>query len=140
MASREEQILAHIATILDAAAGIGTVYRSRVEAFARDEAPALIVEPAGSRCQEVSTCKLDWTLDVAVVVHTRGSVPDTLADPIRVSAHAILMADRTLGGLAINIMPTSSDPQRDKADLTSLWQVNTYQVRFRTAAATLDNA
>jgi hypothetical protein len=140
MASREEQILSHIATILDATTGIDIVYRSRVQAFSRAEAPALLVEPVATRCQEFSTCKLDWTLDVAVIIHTRGDVPDSLADPIRVSAHALLMADRTLNNLAINISPISSDPQRDKADLTSLWLVNTYQVRFRTSATSLETA
>jgi hypothetical protein len=49
------------------------------------------------------------------------------------------MADRTLGGLVIDIVPTLSDPQRDKADLTSLWQVNTYQVRYRTAVDDLSS-
>ena len=65
-------------------------------------------------------------------------VPDQLADPIRVSVNSLLMADRTLGGLAIDIIPTSTDPQRDKADLTSLWLVCTYQVRYRTLANDLE--
>lgn len=139
MASKEEQILAHIASTLAATSGIATVYRSRAEAFSRDEAPAMVVEPQPSRCQPFSTCKLDWFLDVAVVIHTRGAVPDQLADPIRVSAHSLLMADRSLGGLAIDIVPVSCDPQRDKADLLSLWQVNVYQVKFRTLHSNLES-
>jgi hypothetical protein len=139
MASREEQIISHIATTLAATSGVTAVYRSRMEAFSRDEAPVLVIQSGGSRCQEFSTCKLSWSLDVLVVVHTRGPVPDQLADPIRVSAHALLMADRTLSGLAIDIVPTSTDPQMDKADLTSLWQVNTYQVKFRTLHNDLEN-
>jgi hypothetical protein len=138
MASKREQILAHIATTLAATSGINVVYRSRVEAFARDEAPALVVEPIADRCVPVTTCKLAWTLDVAIVVHTRGAVPDTLADPIIVSAHSLLMADRTLGGLAVDIVPTTMDPQRDKADLASLWQINTYQVSYRTHQSNLE--
>lgn len=140
MSSRREQILAHIATTLGSTAGITTVYRSRMEAFSRDEAPAMVVEPIGDNGRQYSTCKLDWTLQVAVVVHTRGAVSDTLADPIIVSAHSLLMADRTLGGLAIDIMPTATDWQRDKADLASLWMLNTYEVRYRTAAADLEAA
>ena len=138
MSSRREQILAHLATILAGTAGIGTVYRSRAEAFGRDEAPAMVLEPISDRCEPVSSCRLSWTLDVAVVIHARGSVPDTLADPILVSAHSLLMADRTLGGLAVDIVPTMVDPQRDKADLMSLWQVNTYQVTYRTLQANLE--
>lgn len=133
MTSIHEQILSAIATALASTSGVGgRVYRSRVEAFSRNEAPALIIEPGPDRAQTYSICKLDWTLDVLVVVHTRGQIPDQLADPILLDAHSKLMADRTLGGLAIDIIPTLSDPQRDKADLTSLWQVNTYQVRYRT--------
>jgi hypothetical protein len=134
-ASRREQILVHIANTLASTAGVnGRVYRSRVDAFSRDEAPAIVIEPGQDDARTYSTCKLDWTLNVLVVVYTRGQIPDQLADPIIVDAHSKLMADRTLGGLAIDIIPTMTDPQRDKADLTSLWQVNTYQVRYRTSA------
>jgi len=140
MTSRREQILSAIATALATTDGVsGRVFRSRVEAFSRNEAPAIIIEPGPDRAQTYSICKLDWTLDVLVVVHTRGQIPDQLVDPILVDAHDKLMADRTLGGLAIDIVPTLSDPQRDKADLTSLWQVNTYQVRYRTAVDDLSS-
>lgn len=132
--TRREQILSAIATALEDTEGVsGRVYRSRVEAFSRNEAPALIIEPGPDRAQVYAICKLDWTMDLLVVVHTRGQIPDQLADPIVADVHSKLMADRSLGGLAIDIVPTLSDPQRDKADLTSLWQVLTYQVRYRTA-------
>ena len=74
-----------------------------------------------------------------MVVHTRGPIPEQLADPIIVSAHALLMADRTLNNLAIDIVPTGTDFQRDKADLLSLWQVNTYAIRYRTLGSDLEN-
>jgi hypothetical protein len=134
MTTRREQILAFVATELADTTGVsGRVYRSRVEAFSRDEAPAIVIEPGADRANVVATCKLDWTMDLLVVVHTRGQIPDQLADPIVADVHSKLMADRSLGGLVIDIVPTLSDPQRDKADLTSLWQVLTYQVRYRTA-------
>lgn len=139
MSSRREQILAHIASTLAGTVQVDNrIYRSRAEAFARDEAPAIVIEPANDRAQTYSTCKLDWTLDVLVVVYVRGAIPDQLADPIVVDVHSQLMADRTLGGLAIDIVPTTVDYQRDKADLTSLWQVNTYQVRYRSADNNLE--
>lgn len=139
MSSRREQILAFMAAALEGTAQVGSrIYRSRVEAFARDEAPALVIEPGRDRAVTFSTCKLDHTLEVLVVVYTRGPIPDQLADPIVVSLHSKLMADRTLGGLAIDIIPTTTEYQRDKADLTSLWQVCSYEVRYRTAADALD--
>lgn len=139
MSSRREQILAHVAAALVGTVDVGSrIYRSRVEAFTRDEAPAIVIEPGSDRAQTYSTCKLDWTLDLIVAVHTRGHVPDQLADPIVVDVHSRLMADRTLSGLAIDIVPTTHDPQRDRADLTSLWHVMTYQVRYRTPADALE--
>lgn len=140
MSSRREQILAFFASTLAGSVQVSNrIYRSRAEAFARDEAPAIVIEPEGDSGQAYSTCRIDWTLNVLVAIYVRGAIPDQLADPIAVDVHQQLMADRTLGGLAIDIVPTTVDYQRDKADLTSLWQVNTYQVRYRTADNSLES-
>lgn len=131
--SRREQILAYAATALAGTTQVGSrIYRSRVEAFTREEAPAIVIEPGIDRAVEFSSCKLDWTLELIIAVYTRGQVPDQLADPIVVDVNTRLMADRSMGGLAIDILPAMVDPQRDKADLTSLWTVLTYKVRYRT--------
>lgn len=133
MPSRREQILAHVAAALAGTVQVGNrIYRSRVDAFTRDEAPAIVIEPGQDRALEFSSCKLDWTLELIIGVYTRGQIPDQLADPIIVDVNARLMADRSLGGLVIDIIPAVHDPQRDKADLTSLWTVLTYKVRYRT--------
>lgn len=133
MTSRREQILAYAATALAGTTMVGSrIYRSRVDAFSREEAPAIVVEPGMDRAVEFSSCKLDWTLELIIAVYTRGQIPDQLADPIIVDVNSRLMADRSMGGLAIDILPAMVDPQRDKADLTSLWTVLTYKVRYRT--------
>ena len=132
-ASRREQILSYAATALAGTTQVGNrIYRSRVDAFSREEAPAIVVEPGMDRAVEFSSCKLDWTLELIIAVYTRGQIPDQLADPIIVDVNSRLMADRSMGGLAIDILPAMVDPQRDKADLTSLWTVLTYKVRYRT--------
>lgn len=132
-ASRREQILSYAATALAGTTMVGSrIYRSRVDAFSREEAPAIVVEPGMDRAVEFSSCKLDWTLELIIAIYTRGQVPDQLADPIVVDVNTRLMADRSMGGLAIDILPAMVDPQRDKADLTSLWTVLTYKVRYRT--------
>ena len=132
MASIREQILSSLTTTLGSTAGVTAVYRSRAVAIARAEAPVLIVQPGPGRSQRHSTCKLHHTMDVEVIVHTRGNIPDQLADPIIVSAHALIMADTTIGGLAVDIVPTNSDPQIDPGDLSSMWWVHTYEVQYRT--------
>ena len=140
MTTKREQILAAIATTLEGTANVGArIYRSRVEAFARNEAPALVIEPGTDSASEelVSTCKIDWRLPVLVAVYTRGAIPDQLADPIIASIHSQLMADRTLGGLAMDIWPGTVDPQMEKADQPALWTVLTYNVRYRTSVTDL---
>lgn len=137
-ASKREQILAAITATLAGTTGVSNrIYRSRVEAFARNEAPAIVVEGGRETAAVISNCKLDWSMDVLVAIYARGNIPDQLADPVRVSAHAKLMADRTIGGLAMDIVPTSVDPQLEAADQPALWMVCTYQVRYRTAATDL---
>ena len=134
MTTKREQILAAIATTLEDTANVGTrIYRSRVEAFARNEAPA--TDSAAE--EQVSTCKIDWRLPVLVAVYTRGAIPDQLADPIIASIHSQLMADRTLGGLVMDIWPGTVDPQMEKADQPALWTVCTYNVRYRTSITDL---
>ena len=53
MSSKRESILAAIATTLVGTTGVSTrIYRSRVEAFARNEAPALVIEPGTDSVSE----------------------------------------------------------------------------------------
>ena len=142
MTSKRESILAAITATLAGTTGVSTrIYRSRVEAFARNEAPALVIEPGTDSAGEevVSTCKIDWRLPVLIAVYTRGAIPDQLADPIISSIHSKLMADRTLGGLVMNIWPGTVDPQMEKADQPALWTVCTYNVRYRTSVTDLAN-
>lgn len=140
MSSKREQILAAITTTLVGTTGVSTrIYRSRVEAFARNEAPAIVIEPSTDVPAEelVSTCKIDWRLPVLIAVYTRGAIPDQIADPIITSLHGKLMEDRTLGGLVMDIWPGSVDPQMEKADQPALWTVCTYNVRYRTSVTDL---
>lgn len=133
MTSRRELILSAIYDALDGTEDVGArIYRSRVEAFSREEAPAIVIEPARDISRTYSNCKLDWTMDVLIAIYTRGINADQLADPIAVDVHDRIMTDRTLGGLAIDILPVEVIWERDKGDLTSLWLVHSYQVRYRT--------
>lgn len=141
MPLKREAILAAIETTLNGATDAGTrVYRSRAEAFARNEAPAILIEPTTDATQDppVSICHIDWTLPFDVAVYTRGAVPETLAAPIVVDVHALLMADRTFGGLAMDIWPTTVQHQREQADATAGWTVCSYKVRYRTGLTDLE--
>lgn len=138
--SKREQILQEVATLLSTVTGVGSrVYRSRVEAFARNEAPAIVIEPGpdNAAAEPVSTCKIDWTFSLIIAVYTRGIIPDQLADPIILQIHSALLGDRTLSGLAMDIWPSNMDPQFATADQTAGWYVLTYTVRYRTGVTDL---
>ena len=140
MPTRREQILSAVAAALATTSGAnGRVYRSRQEAFSRSESPSVIVEPGpeSSGPEPVSTCKIDHTLTLVVAVYARGLVPDQEADPVVQSVHSLLMADRSLGGLVMDIWPLSRDPQFEAADSAAVVEVLSYRVRYRTSVTDL---
>jgi hypothetical protein len=144
MASKQEQIVAACHASLAGTVGVGSrIYRSRTEAFSRDESPAITVEHGRSdaRIEPVSTCRIDWTFQLIVAVFSRGVhggiSPDQVADPVIQSIHARLMADRTIGGLAQDIIPVSRDPQLVSAEDPVMWTLLTYQIRYRTSLTDL---
>ena len=140
MSTKQEQILAAVATKLAPTTGVsGRVYRSRQEAFSRNESPAVVIEPGpdNSAPEPVSTCKIDWTFTLVVAVYARGTIPDQVADPVVKSVHSLLMADRSIGGLTMDLWPLGRDPQFEKGDLAAVWVVLSYRVRYRTSVTDL---
>lgn len=108
MPSRREQILGRIITTLAGTTLVGSrIYRSRMEPFARNEFPAITVEPTADAAEQTTIATLDWTLGVRVSVFVRGAIPDSVADPIVSDVHSKIMSDTTLNGYAIDILPTA---------------------------------
>jgi hypothetical protein len=139
-AIKREQILEAIKDLLSGTVEVGSrIERSRAVAYARNEAPALAIEPGTDVAREepVSNCKIDWRLPVTVWVYTRGDVPETLAAPIIADVHSRLMADRSLGGLAMDIWPGDVSHQKEQADATAGWIGLTFNVRYRTSVTDL---
>lgn len=134
MTSKREQILAAIYTALQGTTGVSTrIYRSRVEPMARNETPAIVVEPANITYQQnTSLPKLDSTLRVRVVVIVRANVPDQAADATIVDLHSRIMADLTLGGLAIDVQPTQTTFNIVEADQPAGVISCEYDVLYRT--------
>ena len=139
MATKREQILAAIATALASTSGVsGRVYRSRVTAVQRAESPAIVVEPiSDTPTQNTSLPTLDWRMRVRVSVIVRGDVPDQLADPVIESMHTKMVADLTLGGLAIDVQPDEVSFTLVDADQPAGVIFNDYIVQYRTSVASL---
>jgi hypothetical protein len=142
MTTRRETILAAVRTALTNTTGVSTrIYRSRVEPMARAESPAIVVEPVSDTAeQNTSLPTLDWSLTVRVAVIVRGNIPDQLADPIVESLHSKIMADLTLGGVAMDIRPVSVNFELVEADQPAGVISCDYLVRYRTANANLATA
>jgi len=137
--TKREQILAAIRTALTGTTQVGArIYRSRVEPFARNESPAIVVEPVSDTAQQNTALPtLDWSLTVRVAIIVRGNVPDQLADPIVQDAHAKIMADLTLGGYAIDVQPQTAVFELLEADQPAGVVSLEYLVRYRTSVVDL---
>jgi len=135
MTTKREQILARIATNLVNTSGVSNrIYRSRVEALARAETPALVVEYIKDEADmKGSLPYLDWLLIVRLTVVTRGNIPDQLADPTIESIHSKLLADITLNGLAFDIIPVRVEFDVLDTDLPTGISMLFYRVKYRTS-------
>ena len=110
MTSKREQILAKIKTNLTGTTGVGSrIFRSRSEPLTRAESPSLVIEFVTDQptINSATYLKLDWTLRVRIVVVVRSQTPDTSADPTIESLHTKIVNDPTLGGLAIDVRPST---------------------------------
>lgn len=138
MTTRREQILQAIVAVLDGTTDVGSnIYRSRMEALTRAEAPALIVSWESEEPTEDVTGQMEKRLTVQVGVYTRGNEPDTLADPIVDSVHAQIMGEPTLGGLAMDISEGGTTVEYDEADQTAAIVNMRFVVWYRHARANL---
>ena len=133
MTTKRESILAAVKTALANTTGVGTrIYRSRVDPLSRGESPAIIIEPISDTPeQNTSLPTLDWTLRIRVVVIERSDIPDQAADDTIESMHSKLMADLTLGGLAIDIQPAQTSFQLLEADQPAGVIFCEYEIRYR---------
>lgn len=135
MTTRREQILTALATALSSTSGVsGRAYRSRVEPIARNESPALIVEPVSDTPVQPDTIgRLTWQLTVRVTVYVRSATPDSSADSIVQSLYSKVMADPTLGGYALDIMPGQVSFELIEADIAAGIVASEFVVMYQTS-------
>ena len=139
MPTKREAILSRLAAVLQPTTGVtGRVFRSRVEPLARGLLPALVVEPAGDTALvDTPIGVIQWSMTARVSVIAEGSVPDQVADPIVQDMHSRIMADTTLQGLVIDIIPQTVSFDLVEGDRpTGLIQAD-YLISYRTARGSL---
>jgi hypothetical protein len=141
MASRREQIIEAIRVKLATIVGV-TVYRSRITAINRGEGVAIVIRPAppplGEEVTQRNNDLSERELLVAVEIIARGAIPDQVADPFSVSAHAKVMEDQTVGGLCLRMRELGTQWFLDDADLDACIVSTRYLIHYRTVANTLN--
>ena len=134
--TRREHILDAVKSAITPTAGISSrAYRSRVIPLAqRSQLPALLLTwTSDTASQETSMATLNWALDIQVACLVSGDTPDEVADSIVEDMHSRLMSDTTLGGYAMDLIPTGTTNETIDADQPAGVVTSSYQVTYRTA-------
>jgi hypothetical protein len=128
MASLREQVLARVAAALlgNTPAGV-QVSRSREVSITRAMAPAIVVMPASNQVTRMATAVDRNAFEFDIEIFTRGDPWDSLADPVDVAQHSILMTDATLAALLGDLRRTGESFEGLEADKTA----GTLTVRYR---------
>jgi len=135
---RERIVLAVIAAVRPSVEALGaTVHRSPAVALSRDQCPALVVFPETEAITERANDRVSRELTVRLVALVRTAapaVPETEADRLLTAAHFALLADVSLGGLALGIREQDLEWEIEDADAVALALPARYAITYRTLA------
>ena len=135
---REQILLAVMAAVRTPVESLGaTLHRSPTVAISREQCPALVVFPESESITERANDRVTRELTVRVVALARAvppAIPETEADRLLTAAHAALMADGTLGGLALGIREQECDWEVEDADAVAAAIPARYRITYRTRA------
>jgi len=115
-----------------------SVWRTPSVAITREQCPALVVFPESESLAERANDRVTRELMVRITALVRAVPPmvaETLADALLCAAHACLMADTNLGGLALGIREVESEWEVDDADGIACSTSARYQITYRTLVA-----
>lgn len=138
--SIREQILQTLVAVLTpvARSQAATVWRSPSVAINRDQCPALVVFPESESLADRANDRVTRELTVRITALARAVppvIPETVADALLCAAHAALMRDANLGGLAIAVREVESEWEVEDADAIACSASARYQITYRTLIA-----
>jgi hypothetical protein len=106
----------------------------------REQCPALAVFPESEAILERANDRVTRELTVRVTALARAVPPlspETQADLLLTAAHAALMADVTLNGLALGIRDSECEWENEDADAVAAAMPARYRITYRTLATDL---
>jgi hypothetical protein len=132
--TKTEQIIVAMQTALTAA---GLTVRDDTEGLYGFENKPCIVLDCGDEYPAASNIGvLDWNLTVLVLIGADGEVPKMAPEPTRAAVHAALYADRTLGGVVMDLtvgpITRGIDEENPACGITQV----TYNLKYRTMEGT----
>ena len=138
---REQILLAVMAAVRTPVESLGaTLHRSPTVAISREQCPALVVFPETDAITERANDRVTRELTVRIVALARAVppiVPETEADRLLTAAHAALMSDLNLGGLALGIREQECEWEVEDADAVAASIPARYRITYRTLAQDL---
>jgi hypothetical protein len=128
--TKTEQILAAIEAKLTAA-GINC-RADTAEPYSFESGPAVIVDCGNEVPVPVTGAGfIYWDMEVTLWVAAEGTTPKLAPEPTRAAAYAALYADRTLGGLVIDINAGAVNRGIDTANPALGITESIYQIKYR---------
>lgn len=137
-----EQIAQEIVHMLEAgviALVPGRIHRDINDALRSEVMPAIVVETGDEPAPEyIVIGEVARSVEIQVTVLASGSNPYGQADAAMLETHDCIMRDRTVGGLAFDVLEGATRRLRDglAEDMGAVQK--TYQVRYRTAETSLE--
>lgn len=137
MNSVRERVLRDVFARLSVAISPVQVLRMPTAPITREASPALLLFVDGDSVTAHANHLVDRVLMLRLAVVARGADAFDVADRALVAAHAALLADPNLGGLAIAVREVDCEWDTEDADAGSVVLPARYEVRYRTHAIDL---
>jgi len=137
MNSVRERILREVAARLSSAITPIPVLRPPTQPITRDASPALLLLIEGDSIAAHANHLVDRVMSVRLTVIARGAAAIDVADQALVKAHAALLADPNLAGLAIAVREIDCEWDAEDADAGAVALPARYEIRYRTHAIDL---
>jgi len=131
MNSVRERVLREIVTRLASAIAPTPVLRMPAVPVTREASPALLLFVDGDSITAHANHLVDRLLIVRLAVVARGADAFDAADLALVAAHAAMLADPNLGGLAIAVREIDCEWEFDDADAGAVALPARYEIRYR---------
>ena len=133
MISRRELLIRAVMDCCRAAIAPAPVLRQPTTAIPRNQTPVLVLTVVSDTPVTRSNDRLERELSLHLTAHARDP-PDgfAVADDLLCRAHQALLADPTLGGLALAIAEQETDYQAEDADVDAIAIPAVYRIIYRT--------